>query len=109
MFAAGKLRGLATTATKLLPQLPGVPTFAEKGIVESGLNLVMGLYAPKGLPDAVRATLVAAVAKAAKDAAFTGKIASIGLFAEYEDPAAARKRLDSEYTDIVALSRKLQN
>jgi tripartite-type tricarboxylate transporter receptor subunit TctC len=53
--------------------------------------------------------LVDAVAKAAKDPAFVAKIEAIGLFGQYEDPAKARSRLESEYSDIVALNRALQN
>jgi len=109
MFEAGKLRALVTTAPKRLPKLPDVPTLAEKGITANGLNLIMGLYAPRGLPDGIRGTLVDAIAKAAKDAAFVGKIEAIGLFGQYEDPAKARSRLESEYADIVALNRALQN
>ncbi len=109
MFAAGKLRALATTAPQRLPKLPNVPTLAEKGITANGLNLIMGLYAPRGLSDGIRGTLVDAVAKAAKDPAFVAKIEAIGLFGQYEDPAKARSRLESEYSDIVALNRALQN
>ena len=109
MFADKKLRALVTTAQHRLPQLPDTPTFAEEGIAENGLNLIMGLYAPQGLPERVKAALVNALAAAASDAAFVAKIGAIGLFAQYEDAATARKRLEAEYTDIAALSRKLQN
>jgi tripartite-type tricarboxylate transporter receptor subunit TctC len=107
MFRAKKLRGLVTTAANRLPSLSGVPTFAEKGIVVNGLNLIMGLYAPRGLPDGVRSKLVDAVATAVKSPSFVSKIEKIGLFSQYEAPAAARKRLESEYSDIVELSRQL--
>jgi tripartite-type tricarboxylate transporter receptor subunit TctC len=109
MFEANKLRALVTTAPNRLPKLPDVPTFAEKGIAVNGLNLIMGLYAPRGLPDGARITLVDAVAKAAKDPSFLAKIEAIGLFGQYEDPAKARSRLESEYADIAQLSRELQN
>jgi len=109
MFEAKKLRALATTAPARLPKLPEVSTFAEKGIAVNGLNLIMGLYAPHALPDDVRATLVASVATAAKDPSFVTKIEAIGLFGQYENPAKARARLESEYTDIAALNRELQN
>jgi tripartite-type tricarboxylate transporter receptor subunit TctC len=108
MFKANKLRPLLTTAPERLRQLPAVPTFAEKGITENGLNLIMGLYAPHGLPDGVRDTLVAAVAKAARDPSFVAKVEGLGLLPRYEDPAKARQRLQSEYADILALSKQLQ-
>lgn len=107
MFQAKKLRALVTTAAKRLPRLPDIPTLAEKGITANGLNLIMGLYAPRGLPDGVKATLVNAVAKAANDPSFIAKIEAIGLFSQYEDPATAHKRLETEYTDIVELNREL--
>jgi tripartite-type tricarboxylate transporter receptor subunit TctC len=109
MFQSKKLRPLLTTAPDRLPQLPDVPTFAEKGITENGLNLVMGLYAPRDLPNGVRDSLVGAVAKAARDPAFVAKVEALGLLARYEDPAAARKRLEAEYKDIVELDHQLQN
>jgi tripartite-type tricarboxylate transporter receptor subunit TctC len=109
LFQAKKLRALATTAQHRLPLLPDVPTLTEKGITENGLNLIMGLYAPRGLPDDVKNTLVNAVQKAAKDPSFIAKIEAIGLFSQYEDPATARGRLELEYKDIVQLNRKLQN
>jgi tripartite-type tricarboxylate transporter receptor subunit TctC len=108
MFASNKLRPLITTAADRLPRLPDVPTFVERGISENGLNLIMGLYAPQGLPNGVRNTLVDAVAKAAHDPSFAAKVEAIGLLSRYEDPAAARKRLETEYADILALSRKLE-
>jgi tripartite-type tricarboxylate transporter receptor subunit TctC len=109
MFESKKLRALVTTAPNRLPKLPDVPTFAETGLAVNGLNLIMGLYAPQKLPDFVRTTLVDGLAKAAKDPAFVSKIEAIGLFGQYEEPAKARARLESEYNDIVALNRELQN
>jgi tripartite-type tricarboxylate transporter receptor subunit TctC len=107
MFKANKLRPLLTTAPERLRQLPDVPNFAEKGITENGLNLIMGLYAPRALPNGIRDTLTGAVAKAARDPAFIAKVEGLGLLARYEDPAAARKRLETEYADIIALNRAL--
>jgi tripartite-type tricarboxylate transporter receptor subunit TctC len=109
MFESKKLRALVTTASNRLPKLPDVPTFAEKGFAVNGLNLIMGLYAPRGLPGVVQSTLVNGLAEAAKDPAFVSKIEAIGLFGQYEEPAKARSRLETEYNDIVALNRELQN
>ena len=108
MFRDNKLRALATAAQNRLASLPEVPTLAEKGITANGLNLIMGLYAPHGLPDGVQRTLTDAVQKAAKDPTVVDKIEGIGLFAHYEDPLAARRRLETEYRDILDLSKRLQ-
>jgi tripartite-type tricarboxylate transporter receptor subunit TctC len=102
-----KLRALATTAPNRLSALPDTPTLAEKGIAAEGLNLIMGLYAPRGLPKDVQKSLSDALRTAAKDPAVIAKIETIGLFAAYEDPETARRRLDNEYKYVVELSSKL--
>ncbi len=107
MFRAGKLRPLLTTAPKRLPTLPEVPTFAEKGIRTQGLNLTMGMYAPRGLGPAVRKVLVGAVLTAAKSTETLKKLEKVGLFGVYEDPEAALQRLKAEYKDIVALKNDI--
>jgi tripartite-type tricarboxylate transporter receptor subunit TctC len=109
MFESKKLRALVTTAPTRLPKLPDVPTFADKGIEVSGLNLIMGLYAPRRLSDGVQTVLEQGLARAAKDPLFVGKIEAVGLFGQYEEPNKALARLESEYNDIVALNRELQN
>ena len=85
-----------TTAPNRLPSLPETPTLVEKGIAARGLNLVMGIYAPSGLPGDVNKTWPKPVRKAATDPNVIAQMASIGLLATYEDPATARSRLDNE-------------
>jgi tripartite-type tricarboxylate transporter receptor subunit TctC len=47
---AGKLRGLAISTPKRLPQLPDVPTFAEEGIIGFDVANWYGVMAPAGTP-----------------------------------------------------------
>jgi tripartite-type tricarboxylate transporter receptor subunit TctC len=108
MFRDLKLRPLLTTAAQPLAELPDLPTLSAKGVAANGLNLVMGLYAPKGLPAEVERTLVDAVRKAVDDQAVAAKFSNVGLLVQYEDPAAARARLQLEQRDIVDLYQKLQ-
>ena len=108
MFREKKLRALVTTAPTRLTPLPDVPTLAEKGITATGLNLIMGLYAPQGLSDEIKKILISAVHQAAKEPAVVAKIEGIGLFSQYEDPTTARQRLETEYRDVVELSKQLQ-
>ena len=47
---AGKLRALAVVATRRMPQLPEVPTFAEAGYASVDAFAWFGLLAPAGTP-----------------------------------------------------------
>ena len=47
---AGKLRGLAISTPRRLPQLPDVPTFAEEGITGFDVANWYGVMAPAGTP-----------------------------------------------------------
>jgi tripartite-type tricarboxylate transporter receptor subunit TctC len=107
MFRDGKLRPLLTTAPKRLAALPDVPTFGEIGIQKEGLNLIMGLYAPRALKPDISKVLTDAVQTAAKNPETVKKLEAIGLFAIYEDPDSALKRLRSEYDDIAALKSEI--
>lgn len=55
--AAGKMRALAVTSSKRLPELPDVPTVAEQGYPGFEVAVFYGVYAPKGTPDAIVQTL----------------------------------------------------
>lgn len=58
---AGKLRALATTGVKRMPQLPDLPTVSELGYPGYDVGTWFGLWAPAGTPAAVISTINAAV------------------------------------------------
>jgi len=49
----GRLRGLAVTAAKRLPELPDIPTIAEAALPGYQMNSWNGVVAPRGTPRAV--------------------------------------------------------
>ena len=57
----GKLRALATTGTKRMPQLPDLPTVAELGYPGYDVGTWFGLWAPTGTPAPVVDKINAAV------------------------------------------------
>jgi tripartite-type tricarboxylate transporter receptor subunit TctC len=61
---AGKLRGLAISTPKRLPQLPDVPTFDEAGIKGFDVTNWYGVMAPGGTPRELVAKLNADINKA---------------------------------------------
>ena len=52
-IAAGKLRGLAVTATTRSEDMPDVPTIAEAGYPDVLVGLWSGIFVPKGAPDPI--------------------------------------------------------
>ena len=75
---SAQLRPIAGATEAPLPELPGVPTFRDGGI-----DLVLlgwrGLFAPKGTPAEVVASLERAVLDAFDDAEFLGQVHKLGL------------------------------
>lgn len=64
---AGRLKLLASALNERLPPLPDVPTLKEQGYDEA-VEMIVGLVAPKGLPDEVAAKILAAADSLANDA-----------------------------------------
>lgn len=70
---AGKMKVLAVSTAKRLPQLPDVPTFRESGVALDG-SAWIGVVGPKGLPQPVLAKLNQAFVGAMRDPAVLAKL-----------------------------------
>lgn len=93
---SGKMRALAVTCPRRLPQLPDVPTFAEAGV--QGLTLEgLALVAAHGKtpPDIVK-KLNEAVVKIVNSSKVKDKIAAMGLQARSSTPEEARTLLGAD-------------
>ncbi|MHB8773292.1 MAG: Bug family tripartite tricarboxylate transporter substrate binding protein [Syntrophales bacterium] len=96
--ASGKVRALAASGEKRLPQWKDVPTLKELGY-DIVITQYRGFAAKKGLPADVRATLVETIRKAMEEPGFKEYLAKNSQVAEFMGPegftAAVRK--DYEY------------
>src|SRR5262245_36221622 len=81
---AGKLRPLATFGGTRSKVLPNVPTLKELGY-DVEYYLWVGLFAPKGTPEAVVATLRNAIGKATQSDQFSAALANAGQELAYLD------------------------
>jgi tripartite-type tricarboxylate transporter receptor subunit TctC len=107
---AGKLRAIAVTADKRMPELPDVPTFKESGIPELKdftYSTFTGLFGPAKLPPEVLKKLNAAMVKVLTDPATVKKFADLTAEAKPSTPEELRAMLDVEDRTAVPLIRKL--
>lgn len=81
---AGKVRALACFGDKRNPRFPDVPTLKELGY-DAEFYLWVGLFAPKGTPDAIVAKLRAQVGTAAAAPAFQQAMSNLNQDIAYLD------------------------
>ena len=92
---SGKVRALACFSANRAASLPDVPTLKELGHnVE--FSLWVGLFAPKGTPDAVIVRLREVARQAAADAQFAKAIQNIGDVVAYLDQSEFAKFWDED-------------
>lgn len=75
---AGRLRGMAIFGPQRLPAVPTVPTMSEEGVQGVDAYIWQAVYGPKGMPDAIRDRLHAAVSKIINEPAFKERVAKAG-------------------------------
>jgi tripartite-type tricarboxylate transporter receptor subunit TctC len=92
---AGKLRALASFGATRSKVLPDVPTMKELGY-DVTYYLWVGLFAPKGTPAPIVATLTAAIDKAAASPQFIEPLTNIGLEPSYLSAAEFTKFWDED-------------
>jgi tripartite-type tricarboxylate transporter receptor subunit TctC len=92
---AGKVRALGVSSPKRIAGLPDVPAIAEivPGFVGDSWH---GIFAPKGTPEPVLASLLAQSQKIVAQAAFRAKLEGYGLTPVGEPPEAFSRFLDED-------------
>ena len=76
---SGKLRPLAVTSPKRLPEFPDVPTVEEAGVPGYQLATWYGVFAPAGTPPAIVNRLHGEIAKAMQAPETRDKLIAIGV------------------------------
>jgi tripartite-type tricarboxylate transporter receptor subunit TctC len=78
-ISAGKIKALAVTGGKRLPELPEVPTVAESGFPGFDVYSWIGIFAPSGTPAATVTKLIADVQAALRNPEASGKLTEAGF------------------------------
>ncbi|MEY3762225.1 MAG: hypothetical protein RL281_830 [Pseudomonadota bacterium] len=85
---AGRLKALAVTTSKRIPQLPDVPTMQEAGVPGYNASVWLGLLAPAGTPREVVMKLNAEIAKVLSAADTKKELYAAGVEADISSPEA---------------------
>lgn len=93
---AGKLRGLAISASKRSPLAPDIPTVAESGYPGFQVDIYFTMLAPAGVPDKIAALLESEVRKALQDKALQVKLRAQDLDPTGSTAAEAKTKIADE-------------
>jgi tripartite-type tricarboxylate transporter receptor subunit TctC len=92
------IKALAVTGGERSPVLPQVPTLAEVGVnhVDVDLRFWFGVFAPTGLPDAVKAKLEKAFEHAAASPSVRERLAALDITPDFAPAAVMESQLQNE-------------
>jgi tripartite-type tricarboxylate transporter receptor subunit TctC len=96
MLSSGRVRALAVTGKTRSPALPGVPTFAEAGVLGYESDNWYGVFAPGGTSPVLVKQIHDAVKAAAVTPEFRQRAASEGLEVSLETPDTAARFVRAE-------------
>jgi len=101
---SGSMRAVATSLK--FRELPDVPTLKELGYQEELLGIWFAFFAPAGIDTEVKATLVSAIEKVAKDPSVASKLGNLGMIQDFEPPNQLLERMRAEYKLIEGIAKR---
>jgi tripartite-type tricarboxylate transporter receptor subunit TctC len=93
---SGRLRALAVTTAKRVPQLPDVPTMQEAGVPGYAASVWLALLAPAGTPPQIVNKLNAEIAKVMKDPELRKAFDAAGVEPDPSTPQAMSEYMVQE-------------
>ena len=101
----GKIRALLIT--RKWSELPDVPTITELGYKKELDSGWFAFYAPAGVPEEVKAALVPAFEKIARNPELKTRIDRMGFVVDYKSPAEHKKIMIEGFETAMSLAQKI--
>jgi len=87
-------------------EFPDVPTLKELGYPRDILGIWFAFFAPSGISSDVKATLVSALEKVAREPSVGSKLANFGMVQDFESPDKLLNRMKAEYKIVEEIAKK---
>jgi tripartite-type tricarboxylate transporter receptor subunit TctC len=100
---AGKARAVALTGGARSNLVPDVPTVAESGVAGYDFETWFGVVLPKGTPAPIVDRLSKEIEAVMAEPDTRAKLEQLGFAATYSDPAAFRRKVETELERNVAI------
>ena len=101
---SGAVKAMLTSVR--VSEFADVPTLRELGYPQDLLGVWFAFFAPSGIPSDVKAALVSAVGKVAKDPSVGSKLANLGMVQDFESPDKLLERMRVEYKIVKEIAKK---
>ena len=105
--AAGRIKMLAVTNRERAPITPHVPTVTEAGYPALQFDGLVGLFAPLGMPVALRERIAGDVRAVAVDPAIATRVAATGQIVSPGTPAEFAAEIDEQRAKFAAIAKGL--
>lgn len=102
----GRLKLLALTSPRRVPQAPGIPSVAELGLAQLVSENFVGISAPAGLPTALAEQISAAVREIASRADFVQALQAQGFVTRDMEPGAFTRLIADQQQAWSEVARK---
>ncbi|MGE6919134.1 Bug family tripartite tricarboxylate transporter substrate binding protein [Achromobacter kerstersii] len=100
---AGKARAVALTGNTRSSLVPDVPTVAESGVTGYDFETWFGVVLPHGTPAPIVSRLSKEIQAVMAEPDTRAKLQDLGFDATYQDPAAFRRKVETELERNVAI------
>ena len=108
LIEAGRLKVLAVTSRKRVGIAPEIPTVAEAGFPFLGLDGLIGLFGPRGMPDALREGIAADIASVvAADPTIAARLAATGQVVDVRGPAEFAANIKEQHGKLADIAQAL--
>lgn len=108
LIEAGRLKVLAVTSRKRVGIAPEIPTVAEAGFPFLGLDGLIGVFGPRGMPDALRAAIAGDIASVvAADPTIAARLAATGQVVDVRGPAEFAANIKEQHGKLADIAQAL--